>query len=371
MSGLKRYSWSFGIALIVFLILQFAFKSAVSTTNANYILSSITQGLASLVALLFVIIFFLCQSTGRVSMLSQVLKPDGYFLLGIFVISIIFPLIIMKIGYTKYLNILVNISISLATFCLFSLFPFINSVKQAMKNFGITHNLSKLPTLNIEYQHKLKAEEIIDDLLVFEPKEIVESTPDKIVHILVQILGGKIKDEFYTLSKRRAYMKMIAQIGSLSFIMTNKKEQQEKVQKFIFDTLNNNYYPTPTIREKSKELFRLSLFGISIILSNLKKHKKCTEDVRSLFAKSLTQTLLLIFSLLKNGKEGDKDVIENKKILEEKILIFIEKKQIYKKDYEMEVEGLIAAEGLEKLNISNEFGYKFKGYFKDLLNSNK
>jgi len=132
----KYFWWAFVPSLTLWGFLQFAFRGFVNNINANYILSSITQGLAALVALLFVIFFFLCQSTGRVSMLSQVLKPDGYFLLSIFMISIMLPLIIIKIGYTIFL---VNLSISMCFFCLLSLFPFVIVVNEITKGYGISN----------------------------------------------------------------------------------------------------------------------------------------------------------------------------------------------------------------------------------------
>jgi len=256
----------------------------VDTNNRKYILSSIAQGFSSLFALLFVIMFFLCQSTDRVSMLEQVLKPDGYLLLSIFVVTILFPLIVLKIGIN---DILVSISIAVAAFCLFALYPFLKSVNNSLKKLGVISNISKIPSLNVDYRRKLETQKILDDLLVFSAQEIVEVSPDEITSIFADMLSSGIREKFYTINVRKKYVAMLSGLSSFSSILKDNNRIIEKVLKYHYGyMLEHNW------RENQKEsnlLFELSLEGIFKMLVKLSEKKKINSEINLLIAKSLVE----------------------------------------------------------------------------------
>lgn len=365
----KKYILPFIISLILFFVLHFIFTDFVGRTNSNYILSSITQGLASLVALLFVIIFFLCQSTGRVSMLSQVLKPDGYLLLGTFVVSIIFPLIILKVGYTHFL---INLSISMCAFCLASLFPFIISVNETTKKFGICNIIVKLESTELP-RDNIKYGELIDDLKNIDAKQIIKLTSHELIGALIKILNGAIKSEISFINQVFS-MRILASIGTFSMI---EKEGRTghfyDVKQIISELLFENCSIT---KDKSKQLFARALAGISNVLFKLKLHEKLDSDIRLYFAEVLMDSSFEIFNKLKDIREREKGssgkqimriistVEENQGKLEGVILDYLRRKIILVEDFQKVYKEYFAP-------FRHKRNEGFRKYIKDLLNANE
>jgi len=297
-SKMKKYIWPLLISMVLG-IFVYLFPNSVEPNSENYILSSIAQGFSSLLALLFVIMFFLYQSTERVSMLEQILKPDGYLLLSIFIITILLPLIVLKIGIN---DILVCISITIAAFCLFALYTFLRSVNKSIKELGIISNISKIPSLNVDYRNKLETQKIIDDLLVFSSREIVEISPDEVISIFVDVLGGRMQDDFYPIFKRKEYMTMLSELSSFSFILKdNKKIIKKAIVNHYGYLLEHNWKDSQKERDV---LFGLSLEGIFKILSELNKYNKTETKIKSLISISLVKTAFLIKKQIYDGKNG-------------------------------------------------------------------
>jgi len=280
---MKKYIWPLLISIGIGIIIYFLTDS-VDQNNARYILSSIAQGFASLVALLFVIMFFLCQSTDRVSMLEQILKPDGYLLLSIFIVTILFPLIVLKIGIN---DVFVSVSIVVAVFCLLALYPFLKSVNNSFKKLGVISSISKIPTLNVDYRKKLETQKILDDLLVFSAREIVEVSPDEIISIFADMLIPGIREEFYTIYIRKEYVAMLSGLSAFSYILKDNKRIIIKViEKHYGYMLEHNWRDSQT---ECEVLFKLSLDGIFKILSELNKHNKIDKEINLLISKSLVE----------------------------------------------------------------------------------
>lgn len=364
MSGLKKYIWcAFIPSLILWGVLQFALRGFVSNINANYILSSITQGLASLVALLFVIIFFLCQSTGRVSVLDRVLKPDGYVLLGIFVGAIMFPLIVMKIGPT---DVLVNISISWAAFSIISLFPFIMAVNDRMKEFGIRNILANLE-INRSSESRLKYTELIDDLLEISPKEILKLETDTTIKSLITELHNAIESGLINPHLMETSMIMMSQIGNRSFKEEAKEVHFNKIKQIIGGGLKGNC-PTPGITvygNERKELCELYRIGLSELLFGIKLDKERCNEIRLSFAKIIIEPSLLIFDYLENGKNGT--LKKNQEKLEESMLSFSKEGKITAEEYIKALDDLKS----QHTHIEDGIISKFENRLKSLLNSNE
>lgn len=355
-----KYIWPFIPSLILFVILQFTLKSYISNNNANYILSSITQGLASLVALLFVIMFFLCQSTGKVSMLSLILKDSGYFLLSIFIISIMLPLITIKIGYTVFL---VDLSISMCFFCLLSLFPFVSVVNEITKGYGISEIIAELEGVELP-KDNIKYRGFIDDLRKVGPEDIIKLVPHESIDSLIKILNRSINSKTNFINEVFS-MRMLANIGMASLIEGGSKGHFYDVIQIIDEILFENCSIT---KNKSKQLFARSLAGVSQILSKLKLHKKLDKDIRLYFAEVLMNSSFEIFNKLKNIREqerGSSEVLvnriiftlkENQRKLEGVILAYLKREMILIGDYRKVFEG---------------YDEEFKKYMENILNLQK
>ncbi len=316
---MKKYIWPLLIAIIVGGIVYFL-PTTVDINNRKYILSSIAQGFASLFALLFVIMFFLCQSTDRVSMLEQILKPDGYLLLSVFVVTILFPLVVLKIGIY---DILISISITVAALCLFALYPFLKSVNNSLKQLGVISNISKIPSLNVDYRKKLETQKILDDLLVFSAKEIVEVSPDEIISIFADMLSSGIREEFYTIHVRREYVTMLSELSVFSFILRDNKKIIIKVIERHFGYMLEHNWRENLI--EAIDLFKLSIEGILEILIKLNENSKIDLEINLLIAKSLVEPA---FHIKEQIYDKSNTVYEKKsQLIESKI------KEIYKAGY--------------------------------------
>jgi len=359
----KYFLWSVLPSLLLFSFLQFALKNFVILDNANYILSSISQGLASLIALLFVIVFFLCQSTGRVSILKQILKPDGYFLLFVFILSIIFPLIILRYGIKE---LLVNISISMAFLCLALLFPFIISVNKIMINFGIQNIIAEIGSLRFPLDSK-KYRLLIDDLNAIGIREVIKLKlhGDLVVSELIEELERAIENLEGFADKCLSFA-MLANIGIYSLTEEGgSKGHFNHVKQIVNYTLLNN---CTKINKKGRELFRISLTEISQILSKLKLNEKLDKNIRLDFSEILIESSFKIFKKIENLKniknkraEKELNVLKNnQKQLEEVILSYLRREIIFNKDFELVYNKKFTSDRSKK-------DEEFKNYLHNLL----
>jgi len=118
----------FLISVVTFIVLNLLNLPIDDKAN-YYILSSISQGLAALLALVFTAILIIVQVFRRFRAWKIVVSPQNKSVIICYCISIILPLIFLRIGVT---TLMVNTSISLAILCVSILFPFIMSFGQVM-----------------------------------------------------------------------------------------------------------------------------------------------------------------------------------------------------------------------------------------------
>ena len=354
-SKFNKYILPFCLSVVVWVILQFVFpKNSFNITNANYILSSIAQGLASLVALLFVIIFFICQATNKISIFSHLLNPDGFFLLGLFVISILFPIIAIKISHN---NNLVSISISLCSFCLYSLFPFIVFVKNTLVKFGIPELIANLGILQFP-QDNFKYAEFIFEIARINPKVIVKLEPEMLIYSLIEILEKSIKSET-NFPNKASSMGLLAQIGVFALIEKSYKRTFNDVKQMISKGLEENIYPLGSI-----EILRLSCGGMSTILSELKLHKKLDIETRQFFANVLIRSLIVLFNQMKDQKIEFNKLKRAQGILHGQILAYLNREVVFVEDFKFALN-----DTLSLFEIPKKIKDDFKEYFEKLLSS--
>jgi hypothetical protein len=154
----KKYNWWIYcviIAIAVFIILYFVYP-ATDKDNARYILSAISQGLAAILALVFTITLVVSQMTRRYTAMDKIIfRPETIILMVIFGIGVIIPLLVLKIGFWGCGVIL---SIAIASFCVFSLIPFLKGVKDVLKyDIGIGNlNEEIMEAIELGYEPKAK-----------------------------------------------------------------------------------------------------------------------------------------------------------------------------------------------------------------------
>lgn len=260
---IKIYIFLLLTSLNFVLILPYNFE----LNNARYILSSIAQGLASLLALLFVIIFFLCQTIKRISILSRILNPDGYILLTSFIVSIMLPLLMLKM---EIYGIWIEISIALVLFCLLSLIPLTNRVNLILKQFGISNTIFELMTLEFP-QDNIRYMELMNDLMEVGIQDIVKLEPQFVLDPFIEFLENNILNGKIPFSYKGAPMHILSEIAISSIFL---KEEKEYFYKVIKDKINELIF-----RYENEEYLSLGLTALSQLLSNLKFKKLLTEEI--------------------------------------------------------------------------------------------
>jgi hypothetical protein len=216
-----RYKWMKYKYWIYCLILTLAVISIIyyvhpneCPENARYILSAISQGLAAILALVFTITLVVAQMTRRYTAMDKIIfRRETKFLMIFFGIGIIAPLLVLEFGFWKWG---VYLSIAIASFCVFSLFPFLIGVNRVLKYeigfvnlYGETLDAIKLENEANVIQGIIDLESICKDAI----KESREDTTSEIIHFLSKI-GEKIietGDE----ELRNATRNLIVRLGNI------------------------------------------------------------------------------------------------------------------------------------------------------------
>ncbi len=353
--GLKKYRISLAIAFALGLVSWIVSYHNIYHEYTPYILSSIAQGLASLMALLFVIIFFLCQSTGRVSILSQILNPDGYILLGVFLISILFPLIVMKISNV---GILVDVSVGLATLCFVMLFPFINTINSKVKDFGIRNYLVEIDGLRSDY-HKRRFNEIFEDLKRIPAQEIVNLQSISSIEFFI----SKFRDFTQFLidsGKREECIKMLSRTIAQAYIIKNSEDIVLLSLKIIYRDRLNGFW-----ERGSLDGFVLPVVGMSVFLDELYTNKEISKEIRLEIAKIIMNPAFLIYGRIDDGKENQFDYKKKYESILDLIKDTYRKGQLEWKDIEEGLEPVYAT------GIEAERKKKFKDFLKKELKNKR
>ena len=192
----NRWTFCIIITLAVFSILYHVHPNT-DQDNARYLLSAIAQSLAAILALVFTITLVVAQMTRRYTAMDKIIfRPETIFLMIIFGIGVITPLLVLKIGFWGCGVIL---SIAIASFCVFSLIPFLIGVNNVLKyDIGIG-NLNEEIMEAIERGYEPKAKNKIMELNEIGKgavKEFREDVALDIIHFLSKIGTKSTEKEF-------------------------------------------------------------------------------------------------------------------------------------------------------------------------------
>ena len=178
--GYKYWIYYLIPTLVVFSIL-YCIHPNECPDNARYILSAISQGLAAILALVFTITLVVAQMTRRYTAMDKIIfRSETKFLMIFFGIGIIAPLLVLEFGFWKWG---VPLSIVIASFCVFSLLPFLIGVNSVLKyDIGIV-NLDEETMEAIELGYKPRAINKIMELNEIGESAVRESREDVISFI--------------------------------------------------------------------------------------------------------------------------------------------------------------------------------------------
>ena len=184
------------IAIAVFLILYYCYPDT-EQDNARYILSAISQGLAAILALVFTITLVVSQMTRRYTAMDKIIfRHETILLMIVFGIGVVTPLLVLKFGFWGWG---VNFSIAIASFCVFSLLPFLKGVNGVLKyDIGIV-NLDEEIMEAIKSENEAKTDQGMMDLESICKDAINESREEttlEIIDFLSEIGGKTIETKF-------------------------------------------------------------------------------------------------------------------------------------------------------------------------------
>lgn len=126
----KYWIYCLILTLVVISILYCAHPNE-CPENSRYILSAISQGLAAILALVLMSLLTVAQMTRRyIAMDKIIFRRETGFLMIVSGIGIIIPLLFLEFGFWKWG---VPFSIVIASFCVFSLLPFLMGINRVLK----------------------------------------------------------------------------------------------------------------------------------------------------------------------------------------------------------------------------------------------
>lgn len=189
--------------LVVFLILYYIHPNE-NPENARYILSAISQGLAAILALVFTITLVVAQMTRRYTAMDKIIfRLETKLLMFLFGIGIIAPLLVLYFGFWGWGVIL---SVVIASFCVFSLLPFLIGVNSVLKyDIGIV-NLNEEILEAIRSENEAKAVQGIIDLELICNDAIKESREDTTFNIIIFLSEIGKKNIEMKLRKATSYL---------------------------------------------------------------------------------------------------------------------------------------------------------------------
>jgi len=205
----EKYKWwilCIIITLAVFVILYYVHPNT-DQDNARYILSAIAQSLAAILALVFTITLVVSQMTRRYTAMDKIIfRRETIFLMIVFGFGVVMPLLVLKIGFWGWGVIL---SIVIASFCVFSLIPFLKGVNSVLKyDIGIV-NLDEEIMEAFELGYEPKAKNKIRELSEIGESAVRESREDVISfisHVLSRIGIKSAEKNFLHVSLQVVYV---------------------------------------------------------------------------------------------------------------------------------------------------------------------
>lgn len=164
--------------------------------NVLYFLSSISQGLAAIFSLIFVITVFGAQMAKSYTSFDEIVDKWTIRLMIVFSIGIILPLVQLIANYSllpfdNIANLNLSINLFLATFCVSSIVSYSIRVNRIMKYEGGIANLIADTSEAIDSDHKITASNSMGELIKIGKDSIYNRQWDKTYIIVekIELLG--------------------------------------------------------------------------------------------------------------------------------------------------------------------------------------
>lgn len=158
---------------------------SLSTDGILYLFSTISQSLAAIFALVFTVTLMVATMANKYTAIDKFFSKKTEILMILFIIAIILPILLLKIVINNQQtnNILISISIGLATFCIAGIIPYLKSCNNILKfDVGVDNLISELHESTI-LENYSKSTTVVYDLLDIGDNAIKEKRNDSLAKI--------------------------------------------------------------------------------------------------------------------------------------------------------------------------------------------
>lgn len=251
------------------------------------VFSSISTGLAAIFALVFAIITVSIQITKRYNAIDLFFGKSTIILMLIFSVTIILPLLNLMLEIRLYPKLM----ISLFTFCILSLIPFLKNINSKLQFEVGLQNLKEEIFEVMDLGNDASTANKIRDLTLIGSKTIRQNLTDK-----TNLIIGSLSD--MSVSAREKKLKVTTEVIGIGFINLICSTDKKKDDKIISDLLTElKYHFGYCIHEDIEYQY------------SIEKHQQLLEQLGIKFIdnefneKLIQQIMELYFSILESSHE--------------------------------------------------------------------
>jgi hypothetical protein len=294
MNSIKLWTiFSIGIAFAVAGLIYFFSSLGTNGDSINYFLSTISQGLAAIFALIFAITIFATQQIRNFNALDKLLNIWTKTLMIIFAIGMLLPLLqlivnedILNLKIINKTNLGLAVDLGIATFCIFAIIPFLISINRIIKNEG------GLSNINMDIYNAIDLnQEVLAVYKLHEYKELFFNASNDELEFKASIIEN-IGDIGEIVIKKKSELlteNVLYYLGNIGVKAVDKrltKADYSIADKAIIRLKENSIYAIENncneldVHNACESLFKI---GYKYLLKNTVKNKSLSYDVVYIF----------------------------------------------------------------------------------------
>jgi len=165
-------------------IFSFYLQLPLKNDGILYLLSTTSQALAAIFALVFTITLVSAQIAQKYNATDKFFNRRTYFLMAMYIIGIILPILLLKMDNdTKFYNFFVSLSVGLAAFCIAAIIPYLKKCNDIIKfEIGVSNLIDELIEAEISEKFS-KANSVVYELSEIA-KSAIQEKMEKPVHMI-------------------------------------------------------------------------------------------------------------------------------------------------------------------------------------------
>ena len=165
-----------------------------SGEGVKYLLSAISQALAAVFTLVFTVSLMVATMAGKYTAIDKFFNRSTIFLMALFAIGIILPILLLNIDSTSIFpyGFLVSLSTGLAAFCIVAVIPYLKNLNNILKfDIGVSNLISELHE-SVTAENYTRANTVVYDLLDIG-KSAIENKREKPTRIISIGISNYVK----------------------------------------------------------------------------------------------------------------------------------------------------------------------------------